>query len=63
MAMQHKIRSANDSRLPDLFDAGEPDIALTPAQKTQMASLVEALLIEIARHLATREAGHEQDHL
>ena len=38
-----------------------PRIALAPAQKAQLATLVEALLAEIAAALA-REAGNEQDH-
>ena len=38
-----------------------PRIALAPAQKTQLATLVEALLAEIAATLA-REVGNEQDH-
>ena len=46
-----------------LFDLIEetPRIALSPAQKAQLATLVEALLAEIAATLA-REAGNEQDH-
>jgi hypothetical protein len=38
-----------------------PCIALAPAQKTRLATLVEALLAEIAATLA-REVGNEQDH-
>jgi hypothetical protein len=38
-----------------------PRISLAPAQKAQLATLVEALLAEIAATLA-REAGNEQDH-
>ena len=38
-----------------------PRIALAPAQKIQLATLVEALLAEIAASLA-REVGNEQDH-
>ncbi len=48
---------------PSLFELIEevPRIALAPAQKTQLATLVEALLAEIAATLA-REVGNEQDH-
>ena len=48
---------------PSLFEHIEeaPRIALAPAQKIQMATLVEALLAEIAATLA-REVGNEQDH-
>ena len=47
---------------PGLFDQTEPSAVLTPKQEAQLATLVEALLIEIAATLASREAGHEQDH-
>ena len=47
---------------PSLFEQGQPDITLGPAQSQQLASLIEALLLEIAVALATREAGDEQDH-
>lgn len=39
-----------------------PRITLPPAQKAQLATLLEALLAEIAAALATGEAGDEQDH-
>jgi len=40
-----------------------PRIALHQAQKAQLATLVEALLAEIAAALAIKkEAGNEQDH-
>ena len=35
---------------------------LAPAQKAQLATLVEALLIEIATALANGEVGDDQDH-
>ena len=52
-----------ENQQPSLFDLIEeaPRIALAPAQKTQLATLVEALLAEIAATLA-REVGNEQDH-
>ena len=52
-----------ENQQPSLFEFIEeaPRIALAPAQKTQLATLVEALLAEIAAMLA-REVGNEQDH-
>ena len=52
-----------ENRQPSLLELIEeaPRIALAPAQKTQLATLVEALLAEIAATLA-REVGNEQDH-
>ena len=38
-----------------------PPIAVTPALKAELTTLVEALLAEIAATLA-KEAGDEQDH-
>jgi hypothetical protein len=52
-----------ENQQPSLFDLIKetPSIALSPAQKAELATLVEALLAEIAATLA-REAGNEQDH-
>ena len=50
------------SRQPDLFDVDEPRAAPAPAQKEQLATLVEALLREIAVALAAGEVGDDQDH-
>ena len=52
-----------EDQQPSLLELIEevPRIALAPAQKAQLATLVEALLAEIAVALA-REAGNEQDH-
>jgi hypothetical protein len=47
---------------PGLFDRDEPSVALTPAQRARLATLVATLLAEIAVALATGEAGDEQDH-
>jgi hypothetical protein len=47
---------------PSLFEKEEEQrIALTPANRAQLATLVGALLIEIAAALATGEAGDDQD--
>jgi hypothetical protein len=47
---------------PDLFESSEPQVTPRPAPKTQLATLVEALLLEIAAALADGEAGDDQDH-
>ena len=39
---------------PSLFD-DEPHVELAPAQKTELATLVKALLLEIATALANGE--------
>ena len=44
---------------PGLFDQEEPPVALKPAQKARLTTLVEALLIEIAASIATGEARNE----
>jgi hypothetical protein len=50
------------SRQPDLFDEDEHQTAPIPAQREQLAALVEALLREIAAALASGEVGNDQDH-
>jgi len=50
-----------EDRQPGLFDEERLKIALTPTQTSQLAKLIEALLVEIAAALATGEAGNEQD--
>ena len=47
---------------PDLFEQDEPRVLPSPAQKEQLATLVEALLLEIAAALAAGEVGDDQDH-
>ena len=46
---------------PTLFDA--PRVVLESAQKTELATLVKVLLLEIATALASGEIGNDQDHL
>jgi hypothetical protein len=56
---------APENLQPSLFDAEEPRIDLRPAQRVELAGLVEALLREIAASLASvasDESGDEQDH-
>ena len=53
------------SRQPSLFDKDTPCVRLCPARKSELASLVEALLREIAATLVearSRESVHDQDH-
>jgi hypothetical protein len=45
-----------------LFDLDEPSVVLAQVQTAQLATLVGALLIEIAAALAAGEEGDEQDH-
>jgi len=47
---------------PDLFEKDEPHVVPPPALKTRLATLVEALLLEIAAALAIGEVGDDQDH-
>ena len=56
--MKHKSASIQ----PDLFEQGEPHALPSSIQKEQLATLVEALLIEIAVALAAREVGDDQGH-
>ena len=44
---------------PGLFDQDEPSVALTPAQRARLATLVATLMLEVAVALATGEAGDE----
>jgi hypothetical protein len=48
---------------PSLFDQDEPRVELAPTQKTELATLVQVLLLEIATALANGEIGNDQDHL
>jgi hypothetical protein len=56
--MKHKSASIQ----PDLFEQDEPRVLPVPSQKEQLATLVEALLLEIAVALASGEVGDDQDH-
>ena len=47
---------------PSLFDKDEPRVELAPAKKIGLATLVKALLLEIATALANGETGDDQDH-
>ena len=47
---------------PSLFDEDEPRVVLAAARMVDLAALLEALLHEIARTLASGESDDEQDH-
>jgi hypothetical protein len=50
---------------PSLFEEKTPLVRLCPARRVELASLVEALLREIAATLVNVRSGgsiHEQDH-
>ena len=56
--MKHKSASIQ----PDLFEQEGPRALPFLLQKEQLATLVEALLLEIAVALAARGVGDDQDH-
>jgi len=56
--MKHKSTSVQ----PDLFEQEEPRTLPSLLPKDQMATLLAALLIEIAVALAARKVGNDQDH-
>ena len=47
---------------PDLFEQEDPLVLPALSQKEQLATLVEALLLEIAAALASGEVGDDEDH-
>lgn len=51
------MTSRSESFEPSLFEQVEPRVALAPAQMTELAALLEVLLLEIARALASGEIG------
>ena len=56
------MKRKNASIQPDLFEQEEPRTLPSLLQKEQLATLLEALLLEIAVALADGEAGDDQDH-
>ena len=56
--MKHKSASIQ----PDLFEPDERRVMPVLSQKEQLATLVEALLLEIAAALVSGEVGDDQDH-
>jgi hypothetical protein len=57
--MKHKIAR----RQLDLFEVDERRTVPIPAQREQLAALLEALLREIAVALAAVEVSDDQDHV
>ena len=55
------MKLKNASIQPDLFEQGEPRVLPALSQKEQLATLVEALLVEIAAALANGEVGDDPD--
>ena len=45
----------------DLFEAEEPPTALSPAQKSQMLPLLQAMLIEVSAATTVGEADGDED--
>ena len=56
------MKRKNASIQPDLFEQDEPRVVLALSQTEQLATLVEALLLEIASALASGEVGDDKDH-
>ena len=56
------MKLKNASIQPDLFEQDEPRVVLALSQTEQLATLVEALLLEIAAALASGEVGDDKDH-
>ena len=59
------MRRKCGNRQPSLFDEEPPRVEPCPAQRVELAGLVEALLREIAATLVNVRSGesvHEQDH-
>jgi hypothetical protein len=55
----------SENHQPSLFDEETPRVEPFPAQRVELASLVQALLREIAATLVNVRSGesvHEQDH-
>ena len=47
---------------PDLFEQNRPRVLPVPLNKDQLATLVKALLLEIAAALASGKSANDQDH-
>ena len=56
------MKPKNASIQPDLFEQDEPRVLPALSLKKQLATLVEALLLEIAVALASGEVGDDEDH-
>jgi len=59
------MRHRSENLQPNLFEAERPWIELRAAQKSELATVIEGLLREIAAALAkaaSGESGDDQDH-
>jgi len=56
------MKRKNASIQPDLFEQDESCVLPALSRKEQLATLVAALLFEIAVALADRKVGDDQDH-
>jgi hypothetical protein len=56
------MKPKNASIQPDLFEQDEPRVLPALPQKEQLATLIEALLFEIAVALAGGKVADDQDH-
>ena len=56
------MKRKNASIQPDLFEQDEAGVLPALSQKERLATLVEALLLEIAAALARGEVGDDEDH-
>jgi hypothetical protein len=56
------MKRRNARSQPDLFEQDGPRVLPALSRKEQLATLVEALLFEIAAALASGEVGDDQDH-
>src|ERR1700746_1127696 len=56
------MKLKNASIQPDLFEQDESRVLPVLSQKEQLATLVEALLLEIAAALPNEEVGDTQEH-
>jgi hypothetical protein len=56
------MKKKTASRRPNLFDVDEHQAAPIPKQREQLATLIGALLREIAAALAAGEVGDDKDH-
>jgi hypothetical protein len=56
------MKPKNASIQPDLFEQDEPRVLPALSQKEHLATLLVALLFEIAAALASGRAADDQDH-
>jgi len=57
-----KMKRQSQNLQRSLFDEDEPHVVLATTHMAELATLVEALLLEIAAALANGGLGDDQDH-